>query len=88
MTNYLNQIESDLYKLNSMTDGSGEVVEMVAELKKKYQKSEAWDELMAEIERVTEEAAVKGLPPKTTLINKVIAVTMAKKKYESGESND
>lgn len=43
MTNYLNQIESDLYKLNSITNGSGEVVEMVAELKEKYEKAKAWD---------------------------------------------
>ena len=43
MSNYLNQIESDLYKLNSITNGSGEVVEMVAELKEKYEKAKAWD---------------------------------------------
>ena len=49
-------------------------------------KAKAWDALMAEIDRITDEAAVKGLPPKTTLVNKVIAVTMAKKNYESGES--
>ncbi|WP_026859367.1 hypothetical protein [Jeotgalicoccus psychrophilus] len=45
MTNYLNQIESDLYKLNSITNGSGEVVEMVTELKEKYRKAEAWEKL-------------------------------------------
>lgn len=45
MINYLNQIESDLYKLNSITNGSGEVVEMVTELKEKYRKAEAWDKL-------------------------------------------
>ena len=43
MSNYLNQIESDLYKLYSITNGSGEVVEMVAELKEKYQKAVAFD---------------------------------------------
>lgn len=45
MSNYLNQIESDLYKLNSITNGSGEVVEMVAELKEKYEKAKAFDEI-------------------------------------------
>lgn len=49
-------------------------------------KAKAWDKLMVEIERITEEATVKGLPPKTTLVTKVIAVTMAKREYESGES--
>ena len=48
MTNYLNQIESDLYKLNSITDGSGEVVEMVAELKEKYEKAKAFDRVVEE----------------------------------------
>ena len=48
-------------------------------------KEKAWDALMAEIDRITDEASVKGLPPKTTLVNKVIAVTMAKKKCESGD---
>ena len=46
MSNYLNQIESDLYKLNSITNGSGEVVEMVAEMKEKYEKAEAFDAIL------------------------------------------
>lgn len=50
MTNYLNQIESDLYKLNSITNGSGEVVEMVAELKEKYEKAKAWDKYKTHME--------------------------------------
>src|SRR5699024_3183508 len=52
MTNYLNQIESDLYKLNSITNGSGEVVEMVADLKEKYQKAEAFDRIVQERNRI------------------------------------
>ena len=52
MSNYLNQIESDLYKLNSITNGSGEVVEMVAELKEKYQKAEAFDRIVQERNRI------------------------------------
>ena len=58
MTKYLNQIESDLYKLNSITNGSGEVVEVVAELKKKYEKAAAFDESLEgfkELERLHEE---------------------------------
>ena len=58
MSNYLNQIESDLYKLYSITNGSGEVVEMVAELKKKYEKAAAFDESLKgfkELERLHEE---------------------------------
>ena len=45
MSNYLNQIESDLYKLYSITNGSGEVVEMVTELKEKYEKAKAYDHI-------------------------------------------
>ena len=58
MSNYLNQIESDLYKLNSMIDGSGEVVEIVAEIKEKYEKAEAFDQSLREfkeLERLHEE---------------------------------
>lgn len=51
MTNYLNQIESDLYKLNSMIDGSGEVVEMVAEIKEKYEKAKALDRVVELIKK-------------------------------------
>ena len=46
MSNYLNQIESDLYKLNSITNGNGEVVEMVAEMKEKYEKAKAFDAIL------------------------------------------
>ena len=48
MSNYLNQIESDLYKLYSITNGSGEVVEMVTELKEKYEKAKAFDRVVEE----------------------------------------
>ena len=51
MTNYLNQIESDLYKLNSITDGSGEVVEMVAEIKEKYEKAKALERIVELIKK-------------------------------------
>ena len=51
MTNYLNQIESDLYKLNSITNGSGEVVEMVAELKEKYEKAKALERIVELIKK-------------------------------------
>ena len=50
MSNYLNQIESDLYKLYSITNGSGEVVEMVTELKEKYEKAKSWDKYKAHTE--------------------------------------
>ena len=55
MSNYLNQIESDLYKLNSITNGSGEVVEMVAELKEKYEKAKAWDRVYEAFEKAENE---------------------------------
>ena len=48
MSNYLNQIESDLYKLNSITNDSGEVVEKVAEIKEKYEKAKAFDRVVEE----------------------------------------
>ena len=57
MPNYLNQIESDLYKLYSITNENGEVVEMVTELKEKYQKAAAFDESLEgfkELERLHE----------------------------------
>ena len=59
MSNYLNQIESDLYKLNSITNGSGEVVEMVAEIKEKYEKAKAWDKLSESIRECNKEIEVK-----------------------------
>ena len=52
MTNYLNRIESDLYKLNSMIDGSGEVVEMVAELKEKYEKAKAYNDTLKTLDKL------------------------------------
>ena len=52
MPNYLNQIESDLYKLNSITNGSGEVVEMVAELKKKYEKAKAYNDTLKTLDKL------------------------------------
>ena len=52
MTNYLNQIESDLYKLNSITNGSGEVVEMVAELKEKYEKAKAYNDTLKTLDKL------------------------------------
>ena len=52
MTNYLNQIESDLYKLNSITNGSGEVVEMVAEIKEKYEKAKAYNDTLKTLDKL------------------------------------
>ena len=52
MSNYLNQIESDLYKLNSITNGSGEVVEMVAEMKEKYEKAEAYNDTLETLDKL------------------------------------
>ena len=54
MSNYLNQIESDLYKLNSITNGSGEVVEMVAEIKEKYEKAEAYNDTLKTLDKLTD----------------------------------
>ena len=53
MPNYLNQIESDLYKLYSITDGNGEVVEMVTELKEKYEKAKAYDDTKKTLDKLT-----------------------------------
>ncbi|CAM4127959.1 hypothetical protein [Jeotgalicoccus halotolerans] len=55
MTNYLNQIESDLYKLYSITNGSGEVVEMVTELTEKYEKAKAWDRTQELLKECTQQ---------------------------------
>ena len=52
MSNYLNQIESDLYKLNSITNGNGEVVEMVAELKEKYEKAKAYNDTLKTLDKL------------------------------------
>ena len=52
MPNYLNQIESDLYKLNSITNGSGEVVEMVAEIKEKYEKAKAYNDTLKTLDKL------------------------------------
>ena len=52
MSNYLNQIESDLYKLNSLTNGSSEVVEMVAELKDKYEKAKAYNDTLKTLDKL------------------------------------
>ena len=52
MTKYLNQIESDLYKLYSITNGSGEVVEMVAEIKEKYEKAKAYDDTLKTLDKL------------------------------------
>ena len=52
MSNYLNQIESDLYKLNSITNGSGEVVEMVAEIKEKYEKAKAYNDTLKTLDKL------------------------------------
>ena len=52
MSNYLNQIESDLYKLNSITNGSGEVVEMVTELKEKYEKAKAYNDTLKTLDKL------------------------------------
>ena len=52
MSNYLNQIESDLYKLYSITNGSGEVVEMVAEIKEKYEKAKAYNDTLKTLDKL------------------------------------
>ena len=52
MPNYLNEIESDLYKLHSITNGSGEVVEMVAELKEKYRKAKAYNDTLKTLDKL------------------------------------
>lgn len=47
MSNYFNDIESDLYRLHSIIDVAVDSVpEMVAELKEKYRKAEAFDRLV------------------------------------------
>ena len=84
MTNYLNQIESDLYKLNSITNGSGEVVEMVAEIKEKYQKAEAFDQIREARKEVLTDVRERGFnipadQDKFTLWSENII-----NKYESG----
>ena len=87
MPNYLNQIESDLYKLYSITNGSGEVVEMVAELKEKYEKAEAFDRIVQERNRIGKLMHNKEYPQVFTdeafwNIDDIIIDT------ESGESNE
>ena len=52
MPNYLNQIESDLYKLYSITNGSSEIVEMVAELKEKYEKAKAYNDTLKTLDKL------------------------------------
>lgn len=85
MSNYLNQIESDLYKLNSITNGSGEVVEMVAELKEKYEKAKAYDEIVEKYEGIMK--GVRSRKFKVTSDVTLLGLEAEKviKKYESGE---
>lgn len=88
MPNYLNQIESDLYKLNSITDGNGEVVEMVAELKEKYEKAKAFDEIVEKYEGIMK--GVRNRKFKVTSDVTLLGLEAEKviKKYESGERNE
>lgn len=88
MSNYLNQIESDLYKLNSITNGSGEVVEMVAELKEKYWKAESFDEIVEKYEGIMK--GVRNRKFKVTSDVTLLGLEAEKviKKYESGERNE
>lgn len=85
MNNYLNQIESDLYKLYSITNGSGEVVEMVAELKEKYEKSEAFDAIVEKYVGIMK--GVRSRKFKVTSDVTLLGLEAEKviKKYESGE---
>lgn len=90
MTNYLNQIESDLYKLYSITNGSGEVVEMVAELKEKYRKAKAFDQtketLKEDVEKL--EKLEKDFPLSCQdELEKLNNILVLMTRYESGEPN-
>lgn len=85
MPNYLNQIESDLYKLNSITNGSGEVVEMVAELKEKYRRAEAFDEIVEKYEGIMKEVRNRKFKVTSDVTLLGLKVEKAIKKYESGE---
>ena len=96
MSNYLNQIESDLYKLYSITNGSGEVVEMVTELKEKYEKAAAFDESLEgfkELERLHEEVrkVSKRNLEKSDVYKEVLSHVireMESNLEESGESDE
>lgn len=85
MSNYLNQIESDLYKLYSITNGSGEVVEMVAEIKEKYEKAKAWDLLTEDINFIESEIEEIGLSQMLAVKTIGIKALKRKNEYESGE---
>ena len=91
MSNYLNQIESDLYKLNSITNGSGEVVEMVAELKEKYEKAAAFDESLKgfkELERLHEKVrkVSKRNQEKSEVYKEVLSHVIREMESNLGES--
>ena len=93
MTDYLNQIESDLYKLNSMIDGSGEVVEMVAEIKGKYEKAEAFDQSLREfkeLERLHEEVrkVSKRNQAKSEVYKEILSHVIREMESALGESGD
>lgn len=93
MSNYLNQIESDLYKLYSITNGSGEVVEMVAELKEKYRKADAFDESLEgfkELERLHEEVrkASKRNREKSEVYKEVLSHVIREMESNLGESGE
>ena len=93
MSKYLNQIESDLYKLNSITNGSGEVVEMVAELKKKYEKAAAFDESLKgfkELERLHEKVrkVSKRNQEKSEVYKEVLSHVIREMESNLGESGD
>lgn len=93
MTNYLNQIESDLYKLNSITNGSGDLVEMVADLKEKYQKAEAFDQSLREfkeLERLHEEVrkVSKRNQAKSEVYKEILSHVIREMESNLGESGD
>ena len=89
MTNYLNQIESDLYKLNSITNGSGEVVEMVAELKEKYWKAESFDEIVEKYEGIMKDVRNRKFKVTSDVTLLGLEAEKAIMKYaESGEPNE
>ena len=93
MPNYLNQIESDLYKLNSMIDGSGEVVEMVAEIKEKYEKAAAFDESLKgfkELERLYEKVrkVSKRNQEKSEVYKEVLSHVIREMESNLGESGE
>ena len=86
MSDYLNQIESDLYKLYSITNGSGEVVEMVAELKEKYEKAKAFDAIVEKYVGIMKEVRSRKFKVTSDVTLLGLEAEKVINKYESGES--